>query len=96
MLELRPTCENCNVSLPPDSTEAMICTFECTYCKDCVENILENVCPNCGGGFVSRPIRPAELMGKYPATKLITHKPVDMERFLKQKEKKKAIPPHKR
>ena len=58
MLELRPPCENCNVSLPPDSKEAMICTFECTFCKDCVE-LLSEVCPNCGGGFQPRPIRPA-------------------------------------
>ena len=59
MLEMRPTCENCNVSLPPDSTEAMICTFECTFCHRCVEEPLENVCPNCGGGFSPRPVRPA-------------------------------------
>ena len=58
MLEIRPTCENCNCALPNDSTDAMICTFECTYCKDCVENVLHNVCPNCGGGFTPRPIRP--------------------------------------
>ena len=49
MLELRPTCEHCNKALPPESTEAMICTFECTFCKDCVGSILENVCRNCGG-----------------------------------------------
>lgn len=96
MLDLRPTCENCNKQLPPDSTEAMICTFECTYCKDCVENILENVCPNCGGGFVPRPIRPSRLMGKYPATTDITHKPVDMEKFELLKAKNKDVPPHKR
>ena len=58
MLELRPTCENCNKALPPNSTEARICTYECTFCAACVEK-LENVCPNCGGGFVPRPIRPA-------------------------------------
>src|SRR5215471_21636566 len=53
MLELRPTCEHCNKPLPPHSTEAMICSFECTFCKSCVENILNNVCPNCGGGFAT-------------------------------------------
>src|SRR5258708_13410487 len=58
MLELRPTCENCNAALPPNSTDAMICSFECTFCRSCVENILDNVCPNCGGGFCPRPIRP--------------------------------------
>ena len=52
MLELRPTCENCNKLLPPDSLEAMICSFECTFCKKCVDEILKNVCPNCGGGFL--------------------------------------------
>ena len=60
MLELRPTCENCNKSLPPESTDAMICTFECTFCSTCVASVLSNVCPNCGGGFAPRPIRPAE------------------------------------
>ena len=59
MLELRPNCECCDKDLPPASGEAMICTYECTFCRDCVETRLENVCPNCGGGFVPRPIRPA-------------------------------------
>jgi len=59
MLELRPNCELCDKDLPPDSVEARICTYECTFCSSCVESILENVCPNCGGGFETRPIRPA-------------------------------------
>ena len=59
MLELRPTCEHCNTALPPASTLARICSFECTFCADCVEGVLGNVCPNCGGGFERRPIRPA-------------------------------------
>lgn len=67
MLELRPVCENCGCNLPPDSTKAMICTFECTFCEECVKNILHNVCPNCGGGLEKRPIRPAEKLVKYPA-----------------------------
>lgn len=58
MLELRPNCELCDKDLPPGSTEACICTYECTFCSDCVETVLNNVCPNCGGGFVPRPIRP--------------------------------------
>ncbi|MGA8260709.1 MAG: DUF1272 domain-containing protein [Arenicellales bacterium] len=58
MLELRPNCEYCDKDLPPDSTEARICSYECTFCADCVENVLFNVCPNCGGGFTPRPIRP--------------------------------------
>jgi hypothetical protein len=59
MLELRPNCESCDRDLPPGSTEARICTYECTFCADCVEDRLHNVCPNCGGGFERRPVRPA-------------------------------------
>ena len=59
MLMLRPNCEACDTDLPPAATTARICTYECTFCADCVENFLHNVCPNCGGGFVPRPIRPA-------------------------------------
>lgn len=59
MLELRPNCEYCDRDLAPSSTEARICSYECTFCSDCVERVLMNVCPNCGGGFVPRPIRPA-------------------------------------
>jgi hypothetical protein len=59
MLALRPNCELCNADLPPAAPNARICTYECTFCADCVENTLRNVCPNCGGGFVPRPIRPA-------------------------------------
>lgn len=58
MLQLRPNCELCDKDLPPHSQEARICTYECTFCADCVDTVLENVCPNCGGGFVPRPIRP--------------------------------------
>jgi len=59
MLALRPNCELCDVDLPPTAPNAQICTYECTFCADCVENALHNVCPNCGGGFAPRPIRPA-------------------------------------
>lgn len=58
-LELRPNCECCDKDLPPDAADARICTFECTFCADCVDKVLLNVCPNCGGGFAPRPIRPA-------------------------------------
>ena len=83
MLELRPTCEHCNAPLPPDSTAAMICSFECTFCRDCVAAVLGNVCPNCGGGFCPRPVRPARnhkgdnYLGKYPAGTTVRHRPVD-------------------
>ena len=56
-LQLRPNCEYCDKDLPPNATEARICSYECTFCADCVENKLGNVCPNCGGGFAPRPIR---------------------------------------
>ena len=83
MLELRPTCEHCNKPLPPDSVEARICSYECTFCAQCVDVVLGNVCPNCGGGFVPRPIRPANYwkgdnyLGKDPASTQIRHRPVD-------------------
>ena len=82
MLEIRTTCENCNKSLPNNSNEAMICTFECTFCKDCVENILQNICSNCGGDFVNRPIRPKQLLEKYPVSKKIVFKPIDLKKHL--------------
>ena len=58
-LELRPNCEYCDKDLPADATEARICSYECTFCAACADGPLKNVCPNCGGGFVPRPIRPA-------------------------------------
>lgn len=64
MLELRPNCEYCDRNLPPDSVEARICSYECTFCAECVDNVLHNVCPNCGGGFTPRPIRPATARRK--------------------------------
>jgi hypothetical protein len=66
LLKLRPNCECCDRDLPPDSEAAMICSFECTYCRDCVDHVLGGVCPNCGGGLQKRPIRPAHLLAKYP------------------------------
>src|SRR5437660_3452402 len=58
MLKLRPNCECCDKDLPPEAADARICSYECTFCAECVDNLLSNVCPNCGGGFVPRPIRP--------------------------------------
>ena len=68
MLALRPNCECCDRDLPPESRDAVICTFECTFCRDCAEKTLKGVCPNCGGNFTSRPIRPAAMLVKYPAS----------------------------
>ena len=84
MLEIRPSCEHCNKSLPYDSSEAMICTFECTFCKDCVETILQHVCPNCGGHLENRPIRPKELLENYTVSSKVIHIPVDIESHLKR------------
>lgn len=68
MLELRPNCECCDRDLPPDSEEAMICSFECTFCQECVDGVLNNQCPNCGGNLVPRPIRPAAKLRQFPAS----------------------------
>ena len=84
MLQLRPTCEHCNKALPPASTEAMICSFECTFCAGCVHAVLGKVCPNCGGGFTPRPIRPTRnwkgdnFLGHHPASTAVRHRPVDV------------------
>ena len=83
MLQLRPTCEHCNKPLPPASTEARICSFECTFCATCVDEVLGNVCPNCGGGFAPRPVRPARdwkngnFLGARPASTAVKHRPGD-------------------
>ncbi|WKV11144.1 DUF1272 domain-containing protein [Marivirga harenae] len=82
MLEIRLNCENCNKQLSNDSSEAMICTYECTFCKDCVENVLQNVCPNCGGGFEKRPTRPKEMLKKHPARDSKIYKPVIENKYL--------------
>lgn len=68
MLELRPNCECCDRDLPPASAEARICTFECTFCADCTDNLLDGICPNCGGELLRRPVRPPHLLAKYPAS----------------------------
>ena len=102
MLELRPTCENGNTPLPPGSMDAMICTFECTFCRSCVESSLENVCPNCGGGFCPRPVRPknnwknGDYLGTYPAGTIVKHRPVDSGVHRRFAEAIKAILPERR
>lgn len=68
MLDLRPNCECCDRDLPPSSGDARICTYECTFCAECVETVLNGVCPNCGGNFAPRPIRPAASLAKDPAS----------------------------
>lgn len=68
MLELRPNCECCDRDLPPDSPDARICTYECTFCAKCVEEVLLGECPNCGGAFTARPIRPPAALAQDPAS----------------------------
>lgn len=102
MLELRPTCENCNKPLPPASLEARICSYECTFCATCVEEVLANVCPNCGGGFVARPVRPLNnwkgnnFLGAHPASTAVRHRPVDTAAHAKFAGCLRTIPPHNR
>ena len=72
-LELRPNCELCDKDLPPQSSEARICSYECTYCADCAENVLHNVCPTCGGNFVPRPIRPMKAWRPEEKLGLLNH-----------------------
>jgi hypothetical protein len=99
MLELRPTCEHCNKALPPDALEARICSYECTFCAECVDTVLGNVCPNCGGGFAPRPIRPARnwsgdnFLGKDPASTQVKHRPVDPVAHARFTADLGAIPP---
>jgi uncharacterized protein len=75
MLELRPNCECCDRDLPPDSRAAMICSFECTFCSDCVATRLHGRCPNCGGDLQPRPIRPAGKLERFPAATTRVLKP---------------------
>ena len=77
MLELRPNCEACDKELPPEATNACICTYECTFCQDCVTHRLMNVCPNCGGGFSPRPIRPKT---EHRAGVSLSHQPASTKR----------------
>ena len=75
MLTLKPNCECCDQDLPPTAPDARVCSFECTFCAECAEARFANICPNCGGNFVPRPVRPADKLHKYPAA---------TQRFLKK------------
>ena len=78
MLELRPSCEHCDRDLPYDSPDARICTYECTFCADCVAGVLQGVCPNCTGNFERRPVRPRNGLASAPASTRRVHHPVDL------------------
>ena len=75
MLQLRPNCECCNRDLPPEATDALICSFECTFCRECAEDTLQGRCPNCGGELLARPRRPTEKLTRYPASTERVYKP---------------------
>jgi hypothetical protein len=102
MLQLRPNCEYCDKDLPPASAEARICTYECTYCAECVERVLHNVCPNCGGGFERRPIRPATerrpgvSLANHPASAKRVHLKWDRATLAEFIDGVRAIPPAER
>jgi uncharacterized protein len=102
MLELRPTCENCAIALPPACTDAMICSFECTFCTGCAHGVLGDVCPNCGGGFAPRPVRPARnwkndnFLGTYPASTAKRERPVDLDSHRELRDRIGTRPPDQR
>jgi len=101
-LELRPNCECCDRDLPPASTLARICSYECTFCADCVTNTLKNVCPNCGGGFVPRPVRPATewrpglTVAKRPPSSTRVHLSYSLQDIEAHSARIKHIPPESR
>ena len=101
-LELRPNCEFCDRDLAPGSTLARICTFECTFCADCVETKLHNVCPNCGGGFAPRPIRPAQewrpglCVAKRPPSTKRVHLSYSLDEVAAHSKRIKDVPPEQR
>jgi hypothetical protein len=101
-LSLRPNCEYCDKDLPPDSNEARICTYECTFCANCVDSHLSNVCPNCGGGFVARPIRPASerragiSLAHQPPSEQRMHLKYTKEQVAEFAAKHRDIPPERR
>lgn len=98
-LELRPNCEWCDRDLAVDSPDARICSYECTYCADCVDTVFENVCPNCGGGFVARPIRPRTewrpgvSLAHYPAGEKRRHSSHSLEQVADLVARVRDIPP---
>ena len=98
-LQLRPNCEYCDCDLPPDSPQARICSYECTFCAGCVEQLLHNVCPNCGGGFEARPVRPrgewrpGVSLAKRPAATLRVRSDYRLEEIAEFVARLKTTPP---
>jgi hypothetical protein len=102
MLEIRPSCESCDRDLPPHSADARICSYECTFCVRCVDEVLGNVCPNCGGGFTPRPVRPQSDygngtgLGNHPATRDRVYRQVDHEAQIRLRGRLETVPPDQR
>ena len=102
MLQLRPNCESCDKDLPPHAADARICSYECTFCADCVDTILLDVCPNCGGGFAPRPIRPSVArrqgvgLPHQPASTARVHMKKDRAEAAAFSQSLRAIPPAER
>jgi len=103
MLQLRPHCEHCAAPLPPASTEARICSFECTFCARCADTLLHGTCPNCGGNLVPRPIRPARdwsgrgnSLAQYPASTEPRHRPADLAAHAELLRRLAGLPPEAR
>ena len=102
MLKLRPNCECCDKDLAPNAADAMICTYECTFCADCVDTHLHNVCPNCGGGFERRPMRPTAerrpgvSLGKHPASAKRVNLKYDRTDVAAFASAHRSVPPDKR
>jgi len=102
MLQLRPNCECCDKDLPPDADDARICSYECTFCADCVDTVLHNVCPNCGGGFAPRPIRPKTArrdgvsLAHQPASEARVHLKWPREEVVRFADDTRGTPPGKR
>ena len=100
-LEMRTRCERCDAPLGQDG-DARICSYECTFCETCVEDILHDVCPNCGGGFVARPVRPSRywkdgnFLGNHPAGTRVRHQPVDAQAHAAFAAPIRSISPHRR
>ena len=102
MLELRPNCEYCDKDLPPHASDARICSYECTFRANCVDTVLFNVCPNCGGGFAPRPIRPLTerrpglCLAKRPASRERVHLSYPRDEVARCAAMLRDIPPEKR
>lgn len=96
MLKIKSNCESCGRDLPPNAIDAMICSFECTFCQRCAEMLLHNTCPNCGGNFEKRPIRPEAALKDNPASTEKSEPGINQESHLKFLRMYRGLPPNRR